>query len=109
MAWKLAAVISGSLASTDQIIPTHHYNNNNNRALVQEAVNPHQDSSTSSSSTPTPSASQIKDYKLRTRRLLESYDGERRPVAEANTRLSMLNYGKSERAAAALGVDPKVN
>ena len=38
--------------------------------------------------------------------LLESYDKERRPVAIANTTLSLANYEKSSKAASILGLDP---
>lgn len=40
------------------------------------------------------------------RLLLKSYDAERRPVAQANTKLSLENYEKSCTSARLLGVDP---
>ncbi len=83
MAWKLAAVTSGSLKSA----PTTNSEKSEEKETEEET--------------------RLRAA-LRAKRLLGSYDKERRPVAEANTRLSLTNYGKSERAAAALGVDPKV-
>jgi hypothetical protein len=42
------------------------------------------------------------------KRLLETYERERKPIAEQNTALSLQNYEKSASVARILGVDPKL-
>lgn len=39
--------------------------------------------------------------------LLDTYESERRPVAEANTALSITNWGEALRVPSALGLHPR--